>query len=61
MTPPWREIYVGDGDRQHGFGEAVNEYERLLFPTPYFGPLERYGMGQAADYLLHSVVKEPTG
>ncbi len=37
------------------------EYERLLFPSPYFGPLERYGMGQAADYLLHSVVKEPTG
>lgn len=32
------------------------EYERLLFPTLYFGPLQRYGMGKAAEFLLHSIV-----
>lgn len=35
------------------------EYERLLFPTPYFGPLERYGMGESAHYLLESIVVDP--
>jgi hypothetical protein len=34
------------------------EYERLLFPTGYFAPLQRYGMGQAADYLLGAVIAE---
>lgn len=32
------------------------EYERLLQPTVYFAPLQRYGMEQAAGYLLDSVV-----
>jgi len=34
------------------------EYERLLYPTAYFAPLQRFGMDQAAGYLLHSVVTE---
>jgi hypothetical protein len=34
------------------------EYQRLLFPTVYFGPLQRFGMDRAADYLLESVVVE---
>lgn len=32
------------------------EYERLLYPTAYFAPLQRFGLRQAADYLLESVV-----
>lgn len=32
------------------------EYERLIFPTLYFAPLQRYGMSEAAGYLLHVVV-----
>ncbi|MBI2711062.1 MAG: hypothetical protein HYX34_15435 [Actinobacteria bacterium] len=32
------------------------EYDRLLNPSFYFGPMERYGLGQAARYLLDSVV-----
>lgn len=32
------------------------EYERLIYPTVYFAPLQRFGMGEAADYLLESVV-----
>jgi hypothetical protein len=34
-------------------------YERLLFPTAYFGPVQRYGMGTAADYLLDAVIVDP--
>lgn len=32
------------------------EYQRLLYPTAYFAPLQRFGMGQASDYLLEAVV-----
>jgi hypothetical protein len=32
------------------------EYERLLYPTLYFAPLQRFGMGEAADYLLTAIV-----
>ena len=35
------------------------EYERLLYPTAYFAPLQRYGMDQAAGYLLDAAVKAP--
>jgi hypothetical protein len=34
------------------------DYERLIYPTAYFAPLQRFGMGQAAGYLLNAVVKE---
>lgn len=30
LTPPWPEIYQMDGERQHGFTAAVEEYDRLL-------------------------------
>lgn len=30
LTPPWREIFATDAQRQHGWEEAVGEYERLL-------------------------------
>lgn len=35
------------------------EYRRLLYPTLYFAPLQRFGMGEAADYLLESIVVAP--
>jgi hypothetical protein len=35
------------------------EYERLLTPTVYFAPLQRFGLRQAAGYLLDSVVQAP--
>jgi hypothetical protein len=34
------------------------EYERLLAPAAYFGPLQRFGLGDAAEYLLDSVFSE---
>jgi hypothetical protein len=33
------------------------EFERLIHPAAYFGPLMRFGMGQVADYLLDAVVE----
>jgi predicted ATPase len=29
LTPPWRALYRTDAERQHGFDDAVAEYERL--------------------------------
>jgi hypothetical protein len=37
------------------------EYERLVYPSAYFGPLAQYGMDQAAGYLLHAVIEGPLG
>jgi predicted ATPase len=37
LTPPWPEIYVTDGERQHGLAEAEIEYERLLREYPALG------------------------
>lgn len=34
------------------------EYERLIYPTVYFAPLQRFGMDQAAGYLLDAVIVE---
>jgi hypothetical protein len=34
------------------------DYQRLIYPTAYFAPLQRLGMAQAAGYLLDAVVKE---
>ncbi len=34
------------------------EYDRRLFPTAYFAPLQRYGMDRAAEYLLETVVDD---
>ena len=35
------------------------DYRRLLYPTAYFAPLYRFGMRQAAGYLLDAVVTRP--
>jgi hypothetical protein len=43
-------------DAQHTRVEWRFEYERLLSPTAYFGPLQRFGMSHAANYLLDAVV-----
>ena len=37
MAPPWREIYVEDPERRHGFDDAVAEYERLIAAYPSLG------------------------
>jgi predicted ATPase len=37
VPPPWREIYVQDRKRRHGFEEAVAEFERLTEAYPALG------------------------
>ena len=56
LTPPWPEIYVTDGERQHGFEEAVAEYERLcaVYPALGYAPviLPKTTVAARADFLL---------
>lgn len=37
LAPPWPELFAPDPERQHGFVEAVAEYERLLQAFPAAG------------------------
>ncbi|MBJ3774956.1 AAA family ATPase [Acuticoccus mangrovi] len=37
LVPPWREIYVADAARRHGFADGVAEYERLAAAYPALG------------------------
>jgi hypothetical protein len=45
---------VGDGRTRVRW---TLEYERLLYPTAYFAPLQRFGMDRAAGYLLDAAVE----
>ncbi|MFY0736354.1 AAA family ATPase [Aurantimonas sp. NFXS3] len=56
LTPPWPEIFVNDGERQHGLAEAVAEYDRLLVA---YGELRyevielpKVGVADRADSIL---------
>lgn len=37
MVPPWEALFAGDGERRHGFAEAVAEYEALMASYPAKG------------------------
>jgi predicted ATPase len=37
LTPPWPAIFATDAERQHGFAEAVAEYDSLLESYPAKG------------------------
>jgi len=56
LTPPWREIYVTDPERQHGFDDAVAEYERLERAYPALGyevvVLPKTGVSARVDFVL---------
>ena len=56
LTPPWREIYVTDPERQHGFEEAVAEYDRLERAYPALGyevvVLPRIGVSERVNFVL---------
>lgn len=56
MTPPWREIYHPDAERQHLFPAAEEEYERLLALYPQLGYrtviLPKVSPQARADFLL---------
>ena len=56
LTPPWREIYVTDPERQLGFEEAVAEYDRLERAYPALGyevvVLPRIGVSERVNFVL---------
>lgn len=59
LTPPWPEIYVSDGERQHGLAEAVAEYDRLLIAYRELGyetvVLPKVGVADRADFILSHI------
>jgi predicted ATPase len=59
LTPPWREIYVTDPERRHGFDEAIAEYQRLLVVYPSLGYevilLPKVTVAARADFVLHTL------
>jgi len=63
LTPPWPEIYVNDGDRQHGLAEAIAEYDRLLAAYGEFGyktiVLPKVGVENRADFVLSHLSYRP--
>jgi len=63
MTPPWPEIYATDLQRQHGFADAVAEYERLCAFYPSHGYrlciLPKLPVRQRADWLLAALADVP--
>ena len=59
MAPPWPEIYVTDGERQHGFDQAVAEYDRLMSFFPEHGYrlciLPKVSIEQRVEFVLEAL------
>jgi predicted ATPase len=59
VTPPWREIYINDSERRHGFDDAVAEFERLIEVYPSLGyevvMLPKVGTVERADFIMHAL------
>src|SRR5690606_33994233 len=59
LVPPWPEIYVTDGARQHDLAEAVAEYDRLERTYEELGYktviLPKVGVGERVDIILHTL------
>lgn len=56
MAPPWREIFVSDTERRHGFEAAVEEHEQLIAAYGQLGygivHLPKLGMAERADFVI---------
>lgn len=56
LTPPWRDIYVQDDERRHGFAKAKAEYLRLRRDYPALGyqilDLPKQPVADRADFVL---------
>lgn len=55
LAPPWPELFAGDAERRHPFGEAVAEYEALAESYPALGyevvTIPKAGIAERADFL----------
>ena len=61
LAPPWRDIYVIDPERRHGFDAAFAEYSRLLKAYPSLGyevlVLPKVGIVERADFVLSTLME----
>ena len=61
LAPPWRDIYVADPERHHGFDTALAEYSRLLKAYPSLGyevlVLPKVGVLERADFVLSTLAR----
>lgn len=61
VTPPWKEIYVQDAERQHSFAEGVKEHERLLqfYPRCDYQVLEipKVSVAERVKFILSAIQK----
>jgi predicted ATPase len=56
VTPPWRDLFVQDDVRRHGWPSAIAEYDRLCAAYAELGyavtVLPKTGIAARADFLL---------
>lgn len=61
MAPPWEELFASDAERQHGFRDAVAEYEALMRFYPVHGysvtEIPRGPVKERADFLEREVTR----
>ncbi|MBC8158902.1 MAG: AAA family ATPase [Alphaproteobacteria bacterium] len=59
LAPPWREIYVVDTERRHGFTEAIEEFQQLRSMYPSLGYdvhiLPKLSVERRADFVVSTV------
>ena len=59
LAPPWPEIYATDPERQHGFDEAVAEFDRLALALPALGHrvvmLPKLPVADRVAFVLHTL------
>ena len=59
MAPPWREIYVEEPERRHGFDDAVAEYTRLIAAYRSLGyevvALPQVAVAARADFVMRTL------
>lgn len=65
IAPPWPEIFVADPERKHGFGEAEDEYARLVHAFEDLGyrmvELPKVSVEERVDFVLWTFDFTATG
>ena len=64
LAPPWPELFANDGERRHGLGEAISEYNRLTAAYPAAGyrvvTLPRMSVRDRVRFVLQEVGADET-
>jgi predicted ATPase len=63
LTPPWPELFATEAERQHGFDQAVEEYERLRRDFSALGYevvlIPKLPVAERADFVLTTLGPAP--